>query len=144
MKALISKLDEKKTIQNVEDHLQSFSYIRHYYTVIDANESPDIPHQTKITILDNQEYISTSNKMLRQIDLADTANRITQKYIEKMLSAINRLSAFQRQLILCQYFYEMDFQELEEFIGFGERTLRSNIKDAKLSLAFFLQCEEYE
>lgn len=140
MEALLNQIDKTKTIKAVDDHLLSFSKIKHYYTVIDSEEGFFLPGLEK----ENYNPINpTKDKLLKQVNKTDYINNVTQNYIDTLLKAINSLQPYYRRLLLMRYFYECDNEELSENLGFSERKVRNDINDAKIDLAFLLHCEKY-
>lgn len=140
MEPLLNKIDKVQTIKAVEEHMESFSKIRHYYSVVDADEG-EIFNKTN---QNHNSNIPSKDKMLKQVNKADFINHITQEYLNTLLNAINMLQPYYRKLILLKYFYELDFDEISEFMGFGERKIFNDLKDAKIDLAFLLKCEKYK
>lgn len=139
MEPLTNKLNEKLTIKKVEEHLQSFLKIRHFYSVIEIDEV-DICN----FVYKRKRDYNTENRMLKKVLKTDYINSVTKEYIEKMLQAINGLDRYDRTLILCKYFFEMDDEELCEYVNVSSRKAWSDLRNAKMSLAFLLGCEIYK
>lgn len=141
MEPLLKKIDKMRTIKEVDNHLESFAKIKHYYTVIDAEEGFFLPSTENEN---NNTFASPAkDKMLSQINKSDYINVVTKNYIDTILNAINALTPYSRKLILLKYFYECEFDELSELVGFSERKVYKDLKDAKVDLAFLLGCEKY-
>lgn len=139
MEPLLNKIDKAGTIKNVEEHMISFSKIRHYYSVIDVDEADIFDNEKQ----SNSKSIPSKDKLLKQVNKTDSINSKTQEYLENLLKAINHLHPYYRKLILLKYFYEMDYEEISDYIGFSERKIKTDLRDAKIDLAFLLKCEMY-
>lgn len=140
MESLLNKVDRVRTIKEVDSHLTSFAKIRHYYTITDSEEGFFIPGSDK----ESTGSINPSrDKILKQINKTEYINKVTQDYIDNLLKAINSLQPYYRRLLLLKYFYECDNEEMSEIIGFSERKVYKDLKDAKVDLAFLLGCEKY-
>ena len=136
---LINKLDEKKTLKEVEDHLKSFVKIRHFFSVVEIDEV-HVPYP----IYGRKSQFYMENKMLQKVLKTEHINAITKTYIDHMMCAINLLDIYDRTLILSKYLFEMDEEEICAHLQVSSRKAWSDMRNAKMNLAFLLGCEIYK
>ena len=139
MKPLLCQLNEKETIKIVDEHIASFLQIRHFYQ-IDEVEEIYVPSR-----IDRKELakMNMENRVLKKVVKNDYINKITKEYLDRMIETMNMLDKYDRELIFSRYFYEMDEEELCEKFGSSARSLWTDLKEAKIQLAYLLGCEQY-
>ena len=140
MEPLVTKIDEKKTLKAVNEHIHSFLKIRHLYTISEIDESDFID---EVYVQKKGKTTCSKRQIVKKICNVQSINKITKDYLDYILDAFNLLSEYDRKILLLKYFYEMDDEEMAEEIGYSDRKIRKDIRSAKLNLAFLLDCIKY-
>lgn len=138
MEPLLNQLNERLTLQTVDEHLQSLSYLSHKITIDQASE---IESSNRLLVKESDPV--RPSKIIRDMNKVDQYNRRTHEYLVWILECINELNPYDRRILVEKYIYLCDDEELENSLGFTMRKIREDLKDAKIRLAFIMGEEKF-
>lgn len=138
MEPLLNQLNERLTLQTVDEHLQSLSYLSHKITI---DQSSEIEASNRLLVKESDPV--RPSKIIRDMNKVDQYNRRTHEYLVWILECINELNPYDRRILVEKYIYLCDDEELENSLGFTMRKIREDLKDAKIRLAFIMGEEKF-
>ncbi|TDW19947.1 hypothetical protein EDD63_11649 [Breznakia blatticola] len=132
----INMIDEKKTREQLRRHIKSMEILIDQPMFYEENslQSCSVIDTTQQGNSDRDVQL---HKAIRNMQLSEQKSN----YIEFFMTALNKLPADKRSLIINRYFHKMDEEELQDCMGYGLRKLREELKDAETQLAICLNCE---
>lgn len=138
MEPLLNQLNERLTLQTVDEHLQSLSYLSHKITIDQASE---IESSNRLLVKESDPV--RPSKIIRDMNKVDQYNRRTHEYLVWILECINELNPYDRRILVEKYIYLCDDEELENSLGFSIRKIKEDLKQAKIRLAFIMGEEKF-
>lgn len=140
MIALEDRIDIRKTRNEVQKHLKVLGKHMFRSQILDYISISS----SVLSNSGNSDNTRSGEKILNAMDKALKKNEDIQRYIEFILSGMNRLEKKQKDLLLAKYLYKLDDEEFQEEFHMSMRTIYNYIKEAEIDLAIILECVIYK
>ncbi len=140
MIALEDRIDIRKTRNEVQKHLKVLGKHMFRSQILDYISISS----SVLSNSGNSDNTRSGEKILNAMDKALKKNEDIQRYIEFILSGMNRLEKKQKDLLLAKYLYKLDDEEFQEEFHMSMRTIYKYLKEAEIDLAIILECAIYK